>query len=268
MNISFQKPINDSIKYLKNIEKQTTYATSKTINDLLFGIKAKSLSHFEDVFDRPNMNFLKSSFIIKKSTKSQLLGTIAISDVKKGKGASPLDVLGHQINSTKRSHRRFENLMKRNGFMGANMYALPSRSAGSDVLDQYGGISGKFASWIISYFGAYDKAGFKANMTDKKKKKIHGIGTSDKGYRKINGAMYFLSAGREGFSGKRSHLQAGIWKKTGTHGSDIEPVILFFNAKKDYAKRFNFHHIAEDFVNEKANTLFNQNFQQAMATSR
>ena len=268
MKVSFDKPIKEHISVLKNIEKQTAYATSKTINDLLFGIKAKSLSHLESSFDRPNMNFLKSSFIITKSTKSQLLGTIAISDVKKGKGSSPLDVLGHQINPSKRSHRRFEKLMKRNGLMGSDMYAVPGKNVGAGVLDQYGGISGKFASWIISYFGAYDKAGFKANMTDKKKKKIHSIGTSDKGYRKINGVMYFMSAGHEGFGGKRSHLQAGIWKKSGTHGVNLEPVILFFNSKNDYSKRFDFYQIAQDYVNEKSNTLFKQNFEQAMATAR
>lgn len=260
--------LKEGLDYIKKVEKQTAYATSKTINDLLFGIKSKGVAHFESVFDRPNMNFLKSSFIIKKSSKNELFGTIAISDVKKGKGASPLDVLGHQINPGMRGNRRFEKLMKRNGLMGSDMYALPSKSAGAGVLDQYGGISGRFSSWIISYFGKYDKAGFKANMTDKKKAKIHGIGTSDKGYRKINGVMYFMSAGHEGFGGKRSHLQAGIWKKSGTHGSNVEPVILFFDAKSPYEQRFDFHKMAQDHVSENAYKLFNKNFDDAMRTAR
>lgn len=276
--------IKDIQHYIKSIEKQIAFTTSKTINDLLFGIKDRNLQQFEKIFDRPNMNFLKSSFTIKKSTKSDLLGSIAINYNKKGKGASPLDVLGHQVNPDKRGNRRFENLMKRQGLMGSSMYALPSRSAGSNVIDQYGGISGKFAKWIISYLGQYQSAGFSANMTKKKKDKIHNIGRSktsgyyrnkkDKeakvktGYKKINGVMYFLSAGKEGFSGQRSHLQAGIWKKTGTHGSNVEPVILFFNSKTPYKKLFFFEEIAEGYINKNALILFSKNIEQAFRTAK
>jgi len=266
MNISMD--INQTTKIIKNAKKQINYATSKTINDLLFGIKERSLKQFESIFDKPNMNFLKGSFIIKKASKAQLVGSIGISDSKKGKGASPLDVLGHQINSAKRGNRRCENLMKRQGLMGSSMYALPSRSAGSGVIDQYGGISGKFSSWIISYLRLYDKAGFTANMTDKKRNRVHKIGKSKSGYKKINGVIYFLSAGKEGFGGQRSHLQAGIWKKTGTHGSDVEPVILFFNSKSSYKKRFFFEEIAKGYVNKNAPTLLRKNLDQAFRTAK
>lgn len=260
--------IKDIQHYIKSTEKQIAFATSKTINDLLFGIKDRNLQQFEKIFDRPNMNFLKSSFTIKKSTKSDLLGSIAINYNKKGKGASPLDVLGHQVNPDKRGNRRFENLMKRQGLMGSSMYALPSRSAGSNVIDQYGGISGKFSKWIISYLGQYQSAGFSANMTDKKKSRIHKIKTSERGYKKINGVMYFLSAGKEGFGGQRSHLQAGIWKKTGTHGADVEPVILFFNSKTPYKKLFFFEEIAEGYINKNASILFSKNIEQAFRTAK
>lgn len=265
----------DIQSYMSKVEKKVAYATSNTINDLLFGIRERNLKQFENIFDRPNTKFLKSSFDIKKSTKSSLFGSIMVSDNSKGKGASPLDVLGHQVNPSKRGNRRFESLMKRQGLMGSTMYALPAKDVQSGVLDQYGGISGRFSSWIISYFGAYDKAGFKANMTDKKKSKIHGIGRSkdtgyyrtkaDKengvrtGFKKINGVMYFMSAGREGFGGKRSHLQAGIYSKTGTHGSDIKPVILFFDSKADYKKRFFFEEIADGYVDKYAKELFLKN---------
>jgi len=251
--------------HMSKVEKKIAYATSNTINDLLFGIRQRNLEQFEKIFDRPNTKFLKSSFDIKKSTKSSLFGSIMVGDNSKGKGASPLDVLGHQVNPSKRGNRRFETLMKRQGLMGSTMYALPAKDVQAGVLDQYGGISGKFSSWIISYFGKYDKAGFKANMTDKKKSKLHGIGTSDKGYRKINGVMYFMSAGREGFGGKRSHLQAGIYSKTGTHGSDIKPVILFFDAKSAYKKRFFFEEIAEGYIDKHAKELFSKNFDAEMA---
>lgn len=268
MKIYPLKPLSNVVDYFDKVEKQTKYATMQTINDMLFGIKNNSLEKFQTIFDKPNMSFLKSSFDIKKATKDEMFGTIAISQTPKTKGASPMDVLGHQINPSMRENRRFEKLMRRGGFMGANMYAVPSRSAGSDVVDQYGGISGKFARWIISYLGQYQGAGFKANMTDKKKSRVHKIGKSSSGYRKINGVMYFISAGKQGFSGKRSHLTAGIWKKTGTNGANLEPVILFFNAKKSYGKRFDFEKIAEDYVGKNYESTFDANFQKAMATAR
>lgn len=254
----------------KNIliaQKQVAFATSRTINDLLYGIKDRSLKQFENIFDRPNMNFLKRSFYITKSTKQNLMGTIAISEKKFGKGSSPIDVLGHQINPAARSNRRFENLMKRNGFMGKNMYALPSRSAGPNVIDRYGGISGKFSSWIISYLGLYDKAGFKANMTAKKKAKIKGLGKTERGYKTINGAEYFMSSGKEGFVGKRNHLQAGIWKKSGIHGVDVVPVILFFKNNGPYKKRFFFEELANGYVEKYATETFKKNLSNALSTS-
>jgi len=268
MKIYPLRPIKEVLNYLDNVEKQTKYATMQTINDMLYGIKNNNLEKFKTIFDRPNMNFLKNSFDITKATKAQLFGTIAISNTPKTKGASPMDVLGHQINPSIRGNRRFEKLMRRGGFMGANMYAVPSKTAGSDVIDQYGGISGKFARWIISYLGQYQGAGFKANMTDKKKSRIHKIGKTSSGYRAINGVMYFISAGYQGFSGQRSHLAAGIWKKTGTHGANVEPVILFLNAKKSYGKRFDFEKIASDYIEKNYQDAFNVNFKKAMATAR
>ena len=79
-------------------------------------------------------------------------------------------------------------------------------------------------SWASScpYFQAFG-AGYKANMAAKRMRGIHKVKVSTKGYKTYTGVAYFISKGQ----GKNRHLRPGIYAKTGTHGADVTPIIMF-----------------------------------------
>lgn len=244
--------------FIGSIPKQMNTAASKAINDTLFDLLSQYLDEMPKIFESPNMSYLRRAFQIEKSTPDKVYGSLFVKQDGLGKGTSFIDVLHHHVVGNEREIKKFEKAMMYHGHMGRDMIAAPARGA---KLDRYGGLDGKFNSMLLSYFGSYTKAGFDATMTPKKKERMARRGTvkgsqSGKKYKTIRGAVYFMSGGRQGFGGNRSHLHAGIYKKSGIHGSTIEPVILFVK-KRSYQKRFDFYGIAERLVDQKfANTFY------------
>lgn len=246
--------------FINMIPKNMNRAAHKTINDTLFNLRTEYINEMPKIFDKPNMTFLRRAFQIEKATPSNLIGSLFVKQDGLGKGTSFIDVLHHHAVASEREIKKFEKAMIYHGHMGRDMIAAPASGA---KLDKYGGLDGKFNSMLLSYFGSYTKAGFNATMTPKKKERMARRGTikgerSKKKYKTINGVVYFLSGGSQGFGGHRSHLFPGIYKKSGIHGSNVEPVILFVK-KKSYQKRFDFYGIAERVVSKNFQSSFYQN---------
>jgi hypothetical protein len=248
---------------MKVSSKQATFALSKTINDSLYSIKEDYLKSFETIFDKPNMNYLKTAFTVKKSTKTNLAGMIEVSPWDMGKGQTPEAVLLHHVIGGDRPLKRFEKAMIGSGFMNSNMIAVP---AGGAKIDQYGNIKGSFSSMLISYFGAYRKAGFDGNMKQETRDKMARYAKIKKTKydrknkaKVINGVVYFMSNG-----GK---FAAGIWAKTGHSGRNIKPVILFVRTP-NYKKRFDFYGIADMNIQTNFKDRYAKNFELAMSTAR
>lgn len=244
--ISISANFKEINSYLNSIPKHINTAASKTINDSLFNLRKSYLDEFPKIFETPNMSYLQKAFQIEKSTPETLKGSLFVKEHGLGKGTAFIDVLFHHVHGDERSIKKFENAMMWHGHMGRSMIAAPTRFS---KRDRYGGLDGKFNSMLLSYFGKYAKGGFDATMTPKKKAKMARYGTvkgekSKKVYKTINGVVYFIQDRTGG------HLKPGIYRKSGIHGSKIEPVILFVK-KTAYKKRFDFYGIANEVVYEK-----------------
>jgi len=133
-----------------------------------------------------------------------------------------------------RADKRSESALRRAGILPRGYQTAIPREPypGSD--DGRGNLRGAFLQQLISYFQAYSEVGFKANMTDKRKRAIH------KGTAKTTGRRYFVSYGKL----RGQHLAAGIWAAQGTHGADVRPVLMFVRAG-NYRPRISMDGIAK-----------------------
>lgn len=251
--------------YIDLIPNNIKRAAHKTINDTLFDIRSEYIKEMPNIFESPNMTYLRKAFQIDKATPDNLTGSLYVKDDNISKGGTRfIDVLYHHVHGSDRSAKRFEKTLSYDvSIMGKSMIAAPTQFS---KFDQYGGLDGKFNSMLLSYFGIYNKAGFKANMGLKKKAKIADRGThwaskvrTGKTLLSINGKEYFMIG--VGHNRRRnSPLKPGIYERTGLHGMHVKPVILFLK-KGAYKKRFDFYGIAHSVINKQFQSKFYKNIQ-------
>ena len=164
-------------------------------------------------------------------------------------GVDPQDVLQAQEFGGKRRDKRSEVALRRVGLL-PNGYqtAIPKTPyPGSD--DGRGNLRGAFLQQLISSFQAYSEQGYRANMTEARKRRLRnqqGIGhiQTRKVYKTTLGVRYFISMGRLRDT-RASHLAPGIWAAKGTHDVDVQPVLMFVRTPS-YRPRISMDRIAAD----------------------
>ena len=129
-------------------------------------------------------------------------------------------------------------------------------------MDAFGNVRGSFLVQLLSYLQAFGEQGYRANMTDKRRANLAG-----KRGAKITGVEYFISRGPGMWYGRQQRLPAGIWSRTGTHGSDIKPVFMFVNAGS-YRKLIDMERIARSIVAKVWDVEFTAAMAEAMRTAR
>ena len=108
---------------------------------------------------------------------------------------------------------------------------------------------------LISYFNASSEQGYKANMSDRRRRQLARLGRTASGYKTINGVQYFISHGRM----RNQHLQPGVWSRTGIHGVDVKPILMFVRMGT-WKRYIDLPAIATDVVR----TEFEKNFSSAL----
>jgi hypothetical protein len=197
--------------------------------------------HMQSVFDRPTPYILKS-VQVTKSTPDSLEATVSPTYMG-GKGVDPQKILRAEVEGGTRRDKRSEKLLRSAGML-PNGYqtSIPKDPfPGSD--DGRGNLRGPFLVQLISYFQSFSEVGSRANMTKKRKDKLEGRGVNQDGHKTINGVVYFVSYGRLR-GGRSAHLAPGIWAKSGTHGSNVKPVLMFVRAPS-YASRFSMEQLIQ-----------------------
>ena len=106
---------------------------------------------------------------------------------------------------------------------------------GSD--DGRGNVRGSFLVRLLSYFQALGEQGYRANMTDRSKARLH------KGTKGREGVRFFVAYGRLR-GGPTRHLAPGIWAATGTQGVIVRPVLMFVR-NATYEARISRERVAE-----------------------
>jgi hypothetical protein len=237
------------------VKKQIPYVQFQTVNDLAFAIKKETQDEMRSTFDRPTPFTLKSMEVIKAKNKQNPSAWVGLN----------LDPafqrsLAHQFTGGNRRWKKMEGAMRRAGIIPPGMNAMPGEGAS---LDQYGNLKGSFVVQLISYFQAFGEQGYKANMTDKRKKQLAKRGKTQEGYVTINGVVYFL-ANRKG---RTKHLHPGIYAKTNIHGFIVKPIIIF-GKRATYQRRIYLDRIGQDVFKRDATKLFTQRMMTAIANDR
>lgn len=222
-------------------DKGIKEASAKAINDTAYEVRRTMQKEMDSVFDRVTP-YLRKSVWITPATPDQLTATI-LPTYYGGKGIDPQKILAAQEAGGSRRDKRVEAALRRVGILPNGYQTVPPKDPLPGSMDDRGNFKGSFIVQLISYFQGFAEQGHRANMTDKRKAKLANVGLSARGYKTINGFIYFVSYGKLR-SGPASHLAPGIWAKSGIHGSNVKPVMMFTRVG-NYKPRFSMERIAK-----------------------
>lgn len=220
---------------------------AKALNDTALTLRKSTKTEMSSIFDKPTDYTLRSVKVFPATP--QKLQTEIAPTYPGGKGIDPQKYLDAEVTGGGRREKRSEIALQRVGILPLGMQtSIPKRPyPGSD--DGRGNLKGSFLQTLISYFQAFSEVGSKSNMSKKKKAKMADITKfssirSRKTLKLTRGVEFFVSNG-ERVDGKNRarHLQPGIYARTGIHGSDIRPVLIFTRLGV-YAPRLDFERIA------------------------
>lgn len=225
-------------------------AYAKALNDAGFHVRKTMQDEMRSKFDRVTPYMERSPFV-RRATADKLEVSIEPTYMG-GKGVDPQKILQAQSFGGRRRDKRSEAALRRVGILPNGYQTAIPRDPypGSD--DGRGNLKGSFLVQIISYFQAFGEQGYRANMTDKRKRNLRkqqGIGyiATKKVYKTTLGVRYFVSYGRMRDTGTR-HLPAGIWAASGVHDVTLKPVLMFVRSGS-YQPR-----LSMDDVNQAADT--------------
>ncbi len=244
--------------------RQLPFATAKALTRTAYDIRAETLREMGAKFDRPTPYTLRS-MQVEIATKGYPVATVGLRIDTPGKGTPWNKALAHQFTGGGRAWKRFEQALFRAGVLPKGMAAVPG---GGAPLDAYGNLQRGLITQLLAYFSAFGEQGYRANMTDRRRAKLANQGLSAQGFKRINGVVYFISRGkgwqlgaRRGWvNGREQHLPPGIWAKTGTHGADLKPVILFVR-RPVYQPRIDLRRIGARVIGQR----FERHLREALA---
>ncbi len=253
--------ITSSIKGLKPVQtlmdrlsrSKVREASVKAVNDAGFEVRRAMQEEMRSVFDRPTDYILRSP-MLKMATVDKPMATIE-PEYMGGKGVDPKKILKAQNLGGKRRDKRSEVALRRAGILPRGYQtAIPAEPfPGSE--DRYGNLKGGFIVQLLSYFRSFGEQGYRANMTDARRKALQLRGGA--GVRKVGpniGRRYILAYGKlrggarwtaKGENDRRaSNLAPGIWAVVGNSGADIRPVLMFVRAG-NYQERLDMEKVGQ-----------------------
>jgi hypothetical protein len=271
-------------KDLATGRKQTRYAGMRTLNDVAFQARRDVQIEMRKVFDRPTP-FVLNAVTVEMATRDRLEASVYLR-YPGGKGVDPNSVLQAEIEGGRRNDKRMERALQRLGVLNSGWQVVPATplmsgsaqgpAAGvlAGKVDQYGNVKGSFIVQLISYFQGFGEQGYRANMTDKRKRTLAKRGTNARGFVEIRGVQYFISRGRGNWfgrgawrQGRDQHLPPGIWARSGVHGSKLTPIMMFVR-RPIYRQRLDFEGIVMDTAGREFEPLMAWRLEDAMASSR
>lgn len=222
---------------------QMPYAASVALNRTAEEIQRREIHEMKDVFDRPTPWTLSGTFV-KRASKANLQASVGLKDFA-GKGIPASKFLAPQIAGGSRRLKRFEKALRSAGHLPEDFRAVPGSGA---ELDSYGNIKPSQIVQILSFLRAFPEAGYRANMTDKKRMRL-ARGTKSK-----RGFTYFI-----GRPGGRAPL--GVWQRIGFAGGTAVKPVLIFVRHAQYQAVFDFGYVATT----TAERAFPSHFEAALA---
>lgn len=238
-----------NLQRVRNLPRQVRFAASKALNETAYAARADMTAGMQ-VFDRPTP-FIQKSIWVGKTAKPESLEAWVYPRDPGGKAVDPANVLRAEVFGGERKAKRSELAFRRVGILLPGYAMVPSKwLLASPKADQYGNVKGSFLVQLLSYFQAFGEQGYRANMTAKRKAQLAKVRRSKAGFLQTTGVQYFVSYGRGTRAtrhtngagqlsrpeGQAQTLPAGIWQRSGTHGSDLKPVFLFVREPRYQAR--------------------------------
>lgn len=256
--------LDEMLQGISNIPRQMNFAASKALNDIAFKVRDDLHAEMGRVFDRPTP-WIRRFWVGKRATPKSLEAWIYPRDAG-GKSVDPSKVLHAEVFGGNRRLKRAERALQRAGLLPQGLTMVPGKAA---PLDAHGNVPGPFIVRLLSYFQAFGQQGYRANTKDKGRKRLAKRGLSEGGFKKINGVEYFVSFGnmRTLRGGAKQHLHAGIWSRTGTHGSDLKNIFMFVR-QRPYQIRLPAQAVVEATVQREMPSLLGKHLRQALRTAR
>ena len=246
------RSVQEALRRLSGRELQE--ATAAALNDAGHHVRRAMVRELSSVFDKPTSFIARSPKFVPATADRLSIRILPTVDARNlpgigGKvGTDPQQVLQAQEFGGRRADKKSEVVLRRAGILPSGYQTAIPREPypGSD--DGRGNLRGAFVQQLLSYLQAFGEVGFKANMSAKRRARIEDRTTysslaTKKSVKMIRGVVYFVSHGRLR-GGRDRHLAPGIWAKTGTHGADIKPVLLFVRTP-NYGPRLSMERIAQ-----------------------
>ncbi len=248
----------DVRRHVQSLERQAKFAGVVALNQTMFQVRQGVQDEMNKVFDNPT-RYVVNSVSVRKASKDEPKAEVYLR-YPGGKGVDPESVLQAQVFGGTRRAKRAERAFQRAGYLPSGMGMVPTSAV---PRDGYGNVPGSFIVRIISYFKAFGEQGYKANMTDKRRNSLAKFGRSERGFKTINGAAYFVSYERD----RTMHLRRGIYMRRGIHGSQVTPLFIFVPMPA-YQPRLKFFDVARDRAAREFGPRFQAEFAKAMANAR
>lgn len=252
-------------------------AAMRALNDNAFGYRKQLQATMASSFDRPTPYTLRAFVVDKAGARAALQADthrimglpspapsgrieahVRLSHDANKQGLEPYDTIGHQFTGGEPAFTGFERALRRIGVLPPGWHAVPG---GGVRLNGYGNVSPGLIVQLISYFQAFGEQGYRANASERTRKRRAGKGVveySDIASRQarkvktIAGVEYFISRGRGEFTGARTwksgrmqHLPPGIYARTGIHGSTLRCIFKFVPSTR-YRQRVDILAVARD----------------------
>ena len=250
MKITTKHDVDGLIRALATAPDQIRFATAFALTQTAKDVKAAEEHEMRDVFDRPTRYTLSSVFL-KSATKTNLEAVVWLKDFA-AKATPATEFLMAQIAGGTRRMKRFEKALQTVGAMPQGYVAVPGAAA---KMDANGNMNRGQIAQILSYFQAFPEAGYKANMTDKRRQQLA------KGTHTQAGFSYFV--GQPG-----GRLPLGIWQRVkAATSTKVQPVVIFVDGAS-YEAIFDFKYVAEMTVDRNFNRHFKKAYDLAMQTRR
>lgn len=238
------------------IGKQAAYAASRALNTAAFAAMREGQRQIEGAFAGPTRWTIKSWYVRKKATKTDLVASVGWSDYlvnKQFKG--PDYYLSQHFNGGTRQHTRFEERLVTKGLMPAGMNAVPGKAAEEmGMIDSRGNMKPGVIVAILSALQAFTRAGDAGNANGRKRQSAN---------KRASRQVYW--AGKPG-----PNTPNGIWaldeKFKGGRGR-LRPVVIFVRRAR-YRKRLDLQRISNAVVNKTFAAEFDKELANAMRTAK
>ncbi len=218
---------------------QMPFATAVALTRTAKAAKEEIERQLPSLIDNPTPYTMRG-FRLYPATKRKLLAEVDFR-VAMGRGTQGRDYLAPLVYGGERKLKAFERSLQRVGLLPTGMAAMPGHAA---KLDAHGNMSRGQIVQILSYFKAFGEQGYRANITDKRKKAMAEGRDKRSGPR---GISYFVGKPNGG------RHPTGIWQKTDFGrelGSAVKPIIIFIN-KPSYRAQLDVPGIAQRVIRDR-----------------